>query len=58
MMKGLMDCCISHETVLGLLKEKTGCKGDGGSGVAGLEGCLDREARLDQAALKGVEGTS
>ena len=54
MMKGLMDCCISHETVLGLLKEKTGCKGDGGSGVAGLEGCLDREARLDQAALKGV----
>ena len=38
-------------------ERKIGCKGDGGAGVAGLEKRLDKEARLDQAALKGIEGT-
>lgn len=26
MMKGLIDCCVSHEMVLGRLKEKLGTK--------------------------------
>lgn len=43
---------------VGPFERKTGCKGEGGVIVAGLQKCLDKEARLDQAALKGVGGTS